>query len=96
METMAEVLAIYLMAKYKGNGIGFSLLSSRFRQMAERGFSSAYCWVLESNPTIAFYERSGATLHGMTKDAEIGGQKVEELAYAWDPPALDALVREQP
>ena len=96
MEAMAEVLAIYLMAKYKGKGIGFSLLSSGFRRMAERRFSAAYCWVLESNPTIEFYERSGATFHGMTKEAEIGGQKVKELAYAWAPPALGALARERP
>ena len=52
--------------------------------MKERGFKEGYCWVLENNPTIKFYERSGACFNGKIKEAEIGGQKVKELAYAWD------------
>jgi GNAT superfamily N-acetyltransferase len=83
MENMAEVQAIYLFEKYKGQGIGFKLLASGFKQMTERKFREAYCWVLEGNPTIKFYERSGAKFNGMVKDDEIGGQKVRELAYTW-------------
>ena len=83
IEKMAEVQAIYLLEKYKGSGIGFSLLSSGLKQMIERGFKSAYCWVLADNPTIKFYERTGATFNGMAKEDEIGGRKVKELANTW-------------
>jgi ribosomal protein S18 acetylase RimI-like enzyme len=83
MEKFAEVQAIYLLEKYKGKGIGFILLSSGFGEMIERGFTSAYCWVLADNPTIKFYERCGAVFSGQTKNDEIGGKKVTELAYTW-------------
>ena len=82
-EHLAEVSAIYLLEKYKGKGIGFALLSSGFRQMIPRGFRKGYCWVLEHNPTIHFYERSGASFTGRTKEAEIAGRKFNELAYHW-------------
>jgi len=72
MESLAEVGAIYVFERFKGRKIGFSLLSSGFKQMKERG------------STIKFYERSGAVFSGQTKDDEIGGQKVRELAYRWD------------
>lgn len=81
---VAELGAIYILEKYKGRGIGFSLLSSGFKQMKERGFTEAYCWVLEGNPTTQFYERTGAAFRGKIKEVEIGVQKVKELAYHWD------------
>jgi ribosomal protein S18 acetylase RimI-like enzyme len=84
MESLAEMGAIYVFERFKGRKIGFSLLSSGFKQMKERGFRQGYCWVLEGNPTIKFYERSGAVFSGQTKDDEIGGQVVRELAYRWD------------
>ncbi len=84
MEALAEVEAIYILEKFKGRGIGFSLLSSGLKQMKERGFFEAYCWVLEGNPTIKFYERSGAKFTGQIKHDEISGQKVKELAYRWE------------
>jgi len=79
-----ELGAIYLMASEKGQGIGYSLLSAGFTLMKDLGFKRAYCWVLENNPTIKFYERSGAAYSGQMKDDEIGGKKFKELAYQWD------------
>lgn len=84
MENLAEVSSIYLLEKYKGQGIGYALLKSGFKLMQKRGFTKAYCWVLENNPTIKFYERSGAVFNGKLKEAEIAGQQVKELAYLWD------------
>ena len=46
--------------------------------------SKAYCWVLEGNPTIKFYEKSGAVFNGMEKPLEIGGKKEKSS------PLLDA------
>lgn len=40
--------------------------------------------MLEGNPTIRFYERTGAKHNGKIKEDVIGGQKVKELCYAWE------------
>lgn len=79
-----ELGAIYLLASHKGQGIGFSLLSVGFKAMADAGYKKAYCWVLEGNPTIKFYERSGAKHLGLRKEDDIGGTMFHELAYEWD------------
>ncbi len=84
MEKMAEVAAIYLFEKFKGQGVGFALLSSGLKQMCARGFQEAYCWVLDKNPTIKFYERSGARFTGQIKEDIIGGKAVQELAFGWN------------
>lgn len=83
-EEHVELGAIYLLAAEKGKGVGFSLLSTGFQEMKERGYKKAYCWVLENNPTIEFYKSTGAIFSHLTKDDEIGGQKVKELAYEWN------------
>jgi 2-polyprenyl-3-methyl-5-hydroxy-6-metoxy-1,4-benzoquinol methylase/GNAT superfamily N-acetyltransferase len=83
-ETYIELGAIYLLASEKSKGIGFSLLSAGFSKMKDLGFKKAYCWVLESNPTIKFYERSGAKFSGQSKADEIGGKRFNELAFEWE------------
>lgn len=82
-EGYVELGAIYLLASEKGKGIGFSLLSAGFNKMRDLGYKKSYFWVLENNPTIKFYERSGARFSGHTKDDEIGGKQFKELAYDW-------------
>lgn len=79
-----ELGAIYLLEKFKGLGIGFSLLSEGFSFMYTLGYKKSYCWVLDGNPTVKFYERSGAKFSGDIKNDEIGGQKFNELAYEWE------------
>ena len=83
-ENNIELGAIYLLASEKNRGIGFSLLSAGFNKMRDLGYKKAYCWVLENNPTIKFYERSGASYTGQTKQDEIGGKNFNELAYEWN------------
>jgi ribosomal protein S18 acetylase RimI-like enzyme len=79
-----EVSSIYLLSRFKGRGIGRALLRSGMQELIRRGFRRAYCWVLENNPTISFYEHTGAQFSGQVKDDEIAGQKVKELAYVWN------------
>ena len=83
-EGFIELGAIYLLASEKEKGIGFSLLSAGFNKMKDLGYERAYCWVLENNPTIKFYERTGARFTTQIKADEIGGKKFNELAYEWD------------
>lgn len=61
-EGFIELGAIYLLESEKRKGTGFSLLSAGFNKMKDLGYKTAYCWVLENNPTIQFYEKSGAKL----------------------------------
>ncbi len=83
-ESFIELGAIYLLASEKNKGIGFSLLSAGFNKMKDLGYKRAYCWVLENNPTIKFYERSGASYAGQIKVDEIGGKNFNELDYEWN------------
>jgi hypothetical protein len=39
-------------------------------------------WVLEQNPAVRFYEKTGAE-HLMSKQIEIGGISLTELALGW-------------
>ena len=84
MEGYGELTSIYLLKKYHGQGIGQALLKMGLNQLKEWNYTKAYCWVLENNPTIKFYEKSGAKFNGTKKSIELGGQKLIELAYVWD------------
>lgn len=80
----AEVYAVYLLEKYKGQKIGLELFKKYFNEYKKRGFTKAYLWVLKDNPTIKFYESTGGRFNGHTKEDVIAGQKVTELCYVWD------------
>lgn len=83
-EGIGEVSSIYLLQRFKSRGIGRELLKAGMRDLIRRDFEQAYCWVLEGNPTIGFYERTGATFTGVYKNDEIEGHKIKELAYVWN------------
>lgn len=78
-----ELGAIYLLASEKGKGIGVALLAAGFNHMRGLGYHKAYCWVLEGNPTVKFYQRTGAIFSNQVKEDEIGGKIFKELAYEW-------------
>ncbi len=78
-----EVTSIYLLSRFKGRGIGRALLNAGMAELKKRNFNQAYCWVLKGNPTIQFYEHTGAHYSGQSKDDELAGQKITELAYVW-------------
>jgi hypothetical protein len=46
-------------------------------------------WMLQNNPSIRFYEKSGA-LPVSSKEIEIGGARLSKLAFAW--PDLGMIV----
>lgn len=82
-----EIGAIYLLRSYKNQGIGYRLLNNAFGYLSSSGFQKAYCWVIENNPTCAFYERSGGKrMENKFKTEKIGGKLVTEVAYSWDLP----------
>lgn len=84
LEDWCEVWCIYLLKNYHGKKIGFNLLKQYFDAHAEKGYLRGYLWVLEGNPTINFYEKTGGKFEGRMKEDIIADQKVKELMYLWD------------
>lgn len=84
-----EVYCLYLLQAFHGQGIGYRLLADFFSASRERGFRSSYAWVLDQNPAIAFYERTGAILSNHDKKEEFGGVTVRELRVAWSDIAIE-------
>jgi GNAT superfamily N-acetyltransferase len=78
----AELFAIYLLDQAQGRGLGTALLRKLAESLRAKGFKGMTVWVLERNPAKRFYERSGAALV-TTKEIEIGGALLQEVAFAW-------------
>jgi GNAT superfamily N-acetyltransferase len=86
----AELYSIYLLRDAQRRGIGVALLRSVAEKLVAQGLKSMAVWVLERNPSRAFYERTGAKL-AVSKVIEIGGVQLMEVACFW--PELVLLVR---
>lgn len=78
-----ELRALYLLRKYQDRGIGKKLLQLGFSQLESKGFTSAYCWVLEGNPTIKFYEKTGAKMGSKNKTINLG-KEIREVSCEWE------------
>lgn len=78
----AELYAIYLLEEVQGRGIGKNLLSAVAEALVRKDHTSMLVWVLEQNPAVRFYEKTGAK-HLMSKHIEIGGVSLSELALGW-------------
>jgi L-amino acid N-acyltransferase YncA len=78
----AELYAIYLLEEAQGTKIGRDLLHELARTLSQQGFRSMEVWVLAKNPAKEFYARMGAEFAG-SKEIEIGGATLMEMAYVW-------------
>ncbi len=78
----AELYAIYLLQPAQGQGVGTALLNELVTSLRSKAFRSMAVWVLEQNPAKRFYIRTGALLL-TSKDIEIGGVTLTEVAYGW-------------
>ena len=78
----AELFAIYLLDRAQRRGLGTALLQKLAESLRAKGFKGMTVWVLERNPAKHFYERSGAALV-TSKEIEIGGALLQEVAFAW-------------
>jgi GNAT superfamily N-acetyltransferase len=86
----AELFAIYLLDRAQGRGLGTALLRKLAESLGTKGFKGMTAWVLERNPAIHFYEKSGAAPVN-AKEIEIGGVLLQEVAFAWPDLAKLAL-----
>jgi L-amino acid N-acyltransferase YncA len=79
----SELYAIYLQHELQRSGAG-SLLTQKLAQwLQSHGYRNMRVWVLEQNPSRAFYERLGGALLPETKTVEFGGKTYIERAYGW-------------
>lgn len=87
---IGEVWSLYLLRACQRNHLGYLLLCEGLKFLRERGYRSAYVWVLAGNPTLSFYRRTGAVDTGQRKMIELSGKKYEEIAVRWN--SLDHFV----
>jgi len=78
----AELYALYVDAAHHGSGVGYALFQESVRQLAARGRTRLYLWVLKGNSRARrFYERAGLRPDGVEEPFETGGVLVPEVRY---------------
>lgn len=78
----SELYSLYLLKEAQGHGTGKDLLSQVVEALVQKGRRKMLVWVLEDNPAVRFYKKAGAQ-PVMSKDIEIGGIQLPELALGW-------------
>jgi ribosomal protein S18 acetylase RimI-like enzyme len=77
-----ELYAIYILQEFQALGIGRRLTEALVEKLLEAGIENMLVWVLAENPARKFYEALGGQFL-RTKQAEIGGVTLDEVAYGW-------------
>jgi ribosomal protein S18 acetylase RimI-like enzyme len=78
----AEILALYVLKKYHGRGIGAKLFLQGIRQLQAAGVRSFYLYVLAQNPALYFYRKFNPDSEH-TAQIQIGGNDYEEVGLVW-------------
>ncbi len=82
-EVDGEIYTLYLLPEHQGNGLGRFMMEHLLAELRATGFQTFGVWVLEENPTRAFYKRMGGRFI-RTKEIEIAGETVTEELWIWD------------
>ncbi|MBB4826153.1 L-amino acid N-acyltransferase YncA [Sporosarcina luteola] len=77
-----ELYAIYLLKEAQGKGLGALLTAAIAKELGQMGIPSMLVWVLDENPSKAFYERLGGQVVDETT-VPIGGEAFLEIALGW-------------
>ncbi len=81
-EDFGEIISVYLLPEYIGEGYGKMLFRAVMGDLEELGYQNLFLWVLEENKRARrFYEREGFYYSGEDKEDCIGGRKLRELQY---------------
>ncbi|PTA68823.1 GNAT family N-acetyltransferase [Deinococcus arcticus] len=78
----AELLTLYSRRAAQGRGTGRALLRAVAGQLQARGARNLALWVLDVNPTRAWYARQGAAEAGEKVEPIPGGQ-LREVRMVW-------------
>ena len=84
-----EIYAIYLLQDRQRRGAGRALTTALAHALRSDGLASMIVWVLKENPAVGFYRYLGA-VPVIEATIEIGGAKLEELAFGW--PSLNVFL----
>ncbi len=77
-----EIISLYLLPAYMGQGCGAALLRAAIRQLRQMGYEKVFLWVLEENRRARrFYEGQGFVFGGEYRQDCIGGKRVREARY---------------
>ncbi|MCP2015194.1 GNAT superfamily N-acetyltransferase [Deinococcus sp. HSC-46F16] len=79
----AELYTLYALKGVQGLGLGRALLVEVARQLCEQGHRSLALWVLDVNPTRAWYARQGGREDGV-KRVPLPGGELREVRLVWD------------
>ncbi|HFI0255582.1 TPA: N-acetyltransferase family protein [Streptococcus suis] len=76
LQEAGELYALYVLADYYGQGIGYQLMQAALEQM--QSYKTISLWVLEGNErAISFYEQVGFCFDGVTKTVKLGAERTE-------------------
>jgi len=78
-----ELYSIFILKEYQGTGIGRLLVKSVVNDLKKKKLNSMLVWIIEENPACQFYEALGGKKVD-TREIEIGGKKLSEVAYGWN------------
>jgi GNAT superfamily N-acetyltransferase len=78
-----ELYSIFILKEHQGTGIGRLLVKSVADDLKKKKLISMLVWVIEENPACQFYESLGGKKIE-SREIEIGGKKLREVAYGWD------------
>lgn len=77
-----EVVSIYFLPDYIGNGYGRLLLNKCIDELQQSGFNKVLLWVFEDNHRARkFYEKYGFICSEIFMNDNIGGKNVREVLY---------------
>lgn len=84
MSGFGEIVSLYLLPEYCGQGYGKLLLSSAIDGLDKMGYKNVFLWVLEENRNArSFYEKFGFQNSGDCLKDNIGGKELLELRYIY-------------
>ncbi|HFI0149965.1 TPA: N-acetyltransferase family protein [Streptococcus suis] len=76
LQEAGELYALYVLADYYGQGIGYQLMQAALGKM--QSYERISLWVLEGNlRAISFYEQVGFHFDGVTKTVKLGADRTE-------------------
>lgn len=85
MDGFGEIISLYLLPEYMGNGYGAVLLQAAMDELAKMGYDKMFLWVLEENKNARrFYEKSGWIQSKHCLCSNIGGKELREVQYCYE------------
>ncbi|HEM6340772.1 TPA: GNAT family N-acetyltransferase [Streptococcus suis] len=76
LQEAGELYALYVLADYYDQGIGYQLIQAALEKL--QSYQTVSLWVLEGNTrAIAFYEKVGFEFDGVKKIVHLGAERIE-------------------